>query len=217
MFIGHFGVALATKKVAPRPSLGTLVIAALLPDLLWSAFLLLRWERVAIVPGATVVSPLDFVSYPLSHSLVADTIWAAIVAGGYYAIRRDRAGAGWLAALVLSHWALDVVSHRPDVPILLGGPKVGLGLWNALPAALAAELGLLAVGTWVYAKATGARDRMGTGSLVALVALLTALYFASLVGPPPPSTEALAASGLAQWLFVAWAYWLDRHRAPRGQ
>jgi hypothetical protein len=196
MFIGHFGVALATKKVAPRPSLGTLVIAALLPDLLWSAFLLLRWERVAIVPGATVVSPLDFVSYPLSHSRVADTIWAAIV---------------------LSHWALDVVSHRPDVPILLGGPKVGLGLWNALPAALAAELGLLAVGTWVYAKATGARDRMGTGSLVALVALLTALYFASLVGPPPPSTEALAASGLAQWLFVAWAYWLDRHRAPRGQ
>jgi hypothetical protein len=217
MFLGHFGVALAAKKVAPRPSLGTLVLAAQLVDGLWPALVLLGWEKVAVVPGATVVSPLDFVSYPYTHSLVAGAIWAALLAGGYFALRRDRRGAAWIAALVLSHWLLDVASHRPDVPVLLDGPKVGLGMWNSLPLSLAVELGLFAAGTWIYARATIARDRVGRWSLVAFVAVLAALYLASLFGPPPPSAEVLAVSGLTGWLFVAWAYWIDRHRAPRGQ
>ena len=71
MFIGHFGVALAAKKVAPRPSLGTLTLAALLIDGIWPVFLLLGWETVEIRPGITAVSPLDFVSYPYTHSLIA--------------------------------------------------------------------------------------------------------------------------------------------------
>src|SRR5215470_3818452 len=139
MFIGHFGVAMAAKKVAPKPSLGTLVLAALLVDGIWPVFLLLGWERVAIVPGITAVTPLEFVSYPYTHSLVAGALWAALLGGGYYALRRDANGAGWIAALVLSHWMLDFASHRPDMPLWPGSPTVGLGLWYSIPLTFIAE------------------------------------------------------------------------------
>src|SRR5512140_3698583 len=117
MFIAHFGVAMAARRVAPRPSLGTLVLAAMLIDGIWPVFLLTGWERVEIVPGLMAASPLNFVSCPYTHSLAFCALWAALFAGGYYALRRDRAGALWLAALVLSHWLLDFASHRPDLPL----------------------------------------------------------------------------------------------------
>ena len=213
MFIGHFGVALAAKKVAPRPSLGTLTLAALLVDGIWPVFLLLGWEKVEIHPGITAVSPLDFVSYPYTHSLVAGAFWAALLAGAYYVARRDRGGALWLAALVLSHWILDFISHGPDMPVGLSGPTVGLGLWYSVPATLVAEYGLLALGAWAYASATRPRDRTGTWALWIYVATLAAIYAASVAGPPPPSVHTIAIVGLLGWAFVAWAYWIDRHRA----
>jgi membrane-bound metal-dependent hydrolase YbcI (DUF457 family) len=212
MFIGHFGLALAAKKVAPRPSLGTLLLAALLVDVIWPIFLLLEWEEVQIVPGITAVTPLLFVSYPYTHSLVFGALWAALFAGSYYALRRDRIGALWLAALVLSHWVLDFVSHRPDMPLWPGGPKVGLGLWNSLPATLCVEFALLGIGVWLYASITRPRDRIGTYTLWAFIATLAAIYLSSVFGPPPPSVQVLAISGLLGWLFVGWAYWIDRHR-----
>ncbi len=214
MFIGHFGLAMAAKKVAPTPSLGTLVLAAILVDGVWPVFLLLGWERVEIVPGITAVTPLLFVSYPYTHSLVAGAFWAALLGGGYYAVRRDAAGAGWIAALVLSHWVLDFASHRPDMPLWPGGPKVGLGLWYSLPATLVVEFALLGVGAWLYLAATRARDRLGRILLAALVATLAVIYLASVFGPPPPSVQVLAMSGILGWLFIAWAYWIDRHREP---
>jgi membrane-bound metal-dependent hydrolase YbcI (DUF457 family) len=216
VFIGHFGLAMATKKVAPGPSLGTLVLAALLVDGIWPVFLLLGWEKVEIVPGITAVTPLLFVSYPYSHSLVAGALWAAVLAGAYYLRRRDRGGALWLAALVVSHWVLDFVSHRPDMPLWPGGPRVGLGLWYSLPATLAVEFGLFGVGAWLYASATRPRGRIGTYAFGAFVALLAAMYLASVFGPPAPSVQVLAMSGLLGWLFVLWAYWIGRHRAAVG-
>lgn len=212
MFIGHVGLAFAAKKLAPRPSLGTLALAAQLVDGVWPVFLLLGWEKVEIVPGITAVTPLDFVSYPYTHSLVAGAVWALLLAGGYYGLRRDRVGAGWIAALVLSHWVLDFVSHRADMPLWPGGPKVGLGLWYSVPATLIVEFALFAGGVWLYVSATRPRDRIGTYALAAFVGLLVALYLASVFGPPPPSVEVLALSGILGWLFVAWAYWIDRHR-----
>jgi uncharacterized membrane protein (UPF0136 family) len=213
MFIGHFGVALAAKNVAPRPSLGTLTFAALLVDGVWPVFLLLGWEKVEIKPGITAVSPLDFVSYPYTHSLVAGVLWAALFAGAYYLVRRDRVSALWLAALVLSHWVLDFISHGPDMPVGLSGPTLGLGLWYSVPATLVVEFGLLALGAWVYASITRPRDRKGSWTLWIYVATLGAIYAASVAGPPPPSVQAIEISGFLGWLFVAWAYWIDRHRA----
>ena len=126
MFLGHFGVALAAKKVAPRPALGTTIMAAQWADGVWPIFVLLGLEHVEIKPGATRVTPLDFVSYPYTHGLVADIGWAALFAS--------------------------------------------------------------------------------------FLLVLAILYLASVFGPPPPSEEVLAVSGLAGWLFAAWGYWIERHR-----
>ncbi len=214
MFIAHFGVAMAARRVAPRPSLGTLLLAAMLADGIWPVFVLLGWEKVEIVPGITTVTPLLFTSYPYTHSLLFDALWAALLGGSYYALRRDRGGALWLAALVLSHWVLDFVAHRPDMPLWPGGPTAGLGLWYSLPATLAVEFAIFGGGVWLYATATRARDRIGSTAWWALVLTLAAIYLSAVFGPPPPSVEVLALSGLLGWLFVAWAYWIDRHRLP---
>ncbi|MCP5117677.1 MAG: hypothetical protein GY953_43190, partial [bacterium] len=116
MFIGHFGVGLAAKRVAPRTSLGWLIAAPLLLDVLWPIFLLLGWESVRIDPEATAVAPFDFVSYPISHSLLAVAGWAGLAAVLYWKISRYRPGALAIAAGVISHWVLDLLVHRPDLP-----------------------------------------------------------------------------------------------------
>jgi membrane-bound metal-dependent hydrolase YbcI (DUF457 family) len=213
MFIGHFGLALAAKKVAPRPSLGTLVLAAQLVDGVWPILLLLGWETVEIVPGTTTVTPLVFTWYPYTHSFAAGVVWGALLGGAYYAIRRDRNGALWVGALVLSHWFLDLVVHQPDLPLWPDGPRFGLGLWNSLPATLALEFGIFGAGLWIYARGTQRRDRLGDVLLWLFAATLVVIYLGAVFGPPPPSVRALAISGLLGWLFVAWAYWIDRHRA----
>ena len=212
MFIGHFGLALAAKKVAPKPSLGTLTLAAQLVDGIWPVFLLLGWEQVRIVPGTTAVTPLLFVSYPYTHSLAAGVFWGGLLGGSYYGLRRDHNGALWLCALVLSHWVLDFISHGPDMPLWPGSPRFGLGLWDSVPATLFVEFALFALGVWVYARATRPRDALGSILFWLFVAVLGALYLASVFGPPPPSVQLLAMTGLLGWLFLAWAYWIDRHR-----
>ncbi|HEY6892969.1 MAG TPA: hypothetical protein VI258_02290 [Rhodanobacteraceae bacterium] len=214
MFLGHFGVAFASKRVAPRLSLGTTVLAAQWADGLWPLLALLGVEQVEIRPGITRVTPLDFVSYPWSHSLLADLVWAAIFALVYGTLRKDRRGAAWLAVLVLSHWVLDVIAHRPDMPTWPGGPKLGMGMWDSLPATLVVEFGLFGVGLWLYIASTVARDTLGKVLMWTFAITLVVLYFAAVFGPPPPSTLALAFTGLFGWLFVAWAYWIDRHRVP---
>jgi hypothetical protein len=117
MFIGHYGVALAAKRLAPRASLGTLILAAEFVDALWPIFLMAGIEHVRIAPGITRVSPLGFYDYPISHSLVTVIGWAAGFGIVYFALRRYASGAWVAAALVLSHWFLDALVHRPDMPV----------------------------------------------------------------------------------------------------
>src|ERR1044072_5862045 len=193
MFLGHFAVGLAAKRVAPRASLGTLVAAAQLADLLWPIFLLVHAEHVVIRPGTTPVTPLEFVSYPYSHSLAMLAVWGALFAGGYALIRRN----GWVApltifALVLSHWLLDLVMHVPDMPLTLTGPdRLGLGLWRSLPMSLALEVAAFAAGVLIYVGATAPRDRVGRIGFAALLGFLLLVYAASVLGPPPPSDRAI--------------------------
>jgi hypothetical protein len=212
MFLGHFAVALGAKKAAPRASLGALVFGAQLADLLWPIFLLLGWEQVRIVPGITRVTALDFISYPYSHSLFAQILWAVAVGFVYFAVRGNARAAIVLAACVPSHWVLDYVFHRPDMPLFPGGARYGLGLWNSLAATLAVELILFATGIVLYLTATVAKDRAGQWALWSLLILLLLLYLGSAFGPPPPSEHALSVTALALWLTVPWAAWADRHR-----
>jgi hypothetical protein len=180
---------------------------------LWPTFLLLGIERVRIEPGATVVVPLDFVSYPISHSLLTVCGWALLVGGIYYVLRRDRRGALVLGLAVVSHWLLDAIVHRPDLPLLPGGAYlVGFGVWSSFTATLTIELALFASGVWLYVRSTRATDPLGHWTLLALIGFLVVVHAANLLGPPPPNVTALAWVGQAQWLLVAWGYWVDRHR-----
>jgi hypothetical protein len=216
MFLGHFAIALAAKPIAPRVSLGTLFLAAQLADLLWPTLLLLGVEQVRIVPGTTVVTPLSFDHYPVSHSLLALIGWGAVLGLVHYGRRHDARAGAVLALLVVSHWALDALVHRPDLPLLPGNAlRIGAGLWNSLPATLLLELGGLAVGAFIYRRATQALDTLGRVLLLGLLALLLAIYAANLLGPAPPGVSAIAYVGHAQWLLVAWGYWIDRHRTAR--
>jgi membrane-bound metal-dependent hydrolase YbcI (DUF457 family) len=213
MLLGHYGVALAAKRYAPRTSLGTLILAAQLLDLLWPLFLLAGWERAHIVPGLMAASSLDFEHYPISHSLLAALLWAALVGGAYLVFRRYPRGAAVIALAVVSHWLLDVLMHRADLPLWPGSSvKVGFGLWNSIAATLLVEVVLLGVGLAMYSRVTQPRERTGTRALVAMVAVLVLLLFAAVFAPPPHSESTLAIASLALWLFVPWGYWVDRHR-----
>ena len=214
MFIGHYALAFGAKKVAPTVSLGMLFLACQFADLMWPTLLLLGVEVVQIDPGNTAVTPLNFVSYPFSHSLVMLTVWSAVVALAYRGLRHAGTTATrTVGILVVSHFVLDFLTHRPDLPLTIGGSiKVGLGLWNAPVWTVTIEGLLFALGVWLYVQATTARDRIGSVGLWSLVAFLLVIYAANLLGPPPPSVMAIAGAGHALWLFVAWAYWVDRHR-----
>src|ERR1700686_2283947 len=187
MFLGHFGLAFAAKKAAPKTSLGTLVFAAQFADMLWPILLLLGLEHVRIVPGLLRASPFDFTSYPISHSLVAQLGWGALLSLIYFAVKRDGKSALIVGALVPSHWVLDFIAHRPDMPIYPGGSKYGLGMWNSVPLTISVEYLLFAAGVALYVSATRAKDTTGKWAVWSLVALLAILYPASLWGPPPPS------------------------------
>ena len=209
-------MALAAKRVDTGASLGTTVMAAQWADGVWPLFVLLGLEHAEIRPGITAVTPLDFVSYPFSHSLVADLGWAALFALAYGTLRKDWRAALWLGALVMSHWMLDVVAHRPDMPTWPGGPKLGAGLWNSAagdagrgirrcsaPASGSTAARRRRATAWAdvlpWTFVGNARDHLPRGGLRSAASRASAYWrFPASLG----------------WLFVAWGYWIDRHRAP---
>ena len=213
MFIGHFGAGFALKPAARKVSLGTLFLSAQFLDLLWPVFLLLGVERVEIDPGNTKLTPLDFVHYPITHSLLGAFCWAVLVGVIYALVRKYKTGAWVCGIAVFSHWVLDLLVHRPDLPLVPGESlRIGLGLWNHPTVEMILEFAIFVVGLWLYLRTTRATDRTGTWALVGLVAFLVAIHIGNIMGPPPPSVEAIGWLGNAQWLFVIWAYWVDRHR-----
>jgi membrane-bound metal-dependent hydrolase YbcI (DUF457 family) len=218
MFLGHYGVAFAGKRVGPHTSLGTLTFAGQFLDELWPILLLLGIEQVRIVPGLMAANPLNFVYYPYSHSLLMAVVWGILVGGAYFLSRRYGRGACIIGILVVSHWFLDLPMHRADLPLWPGAssPKVGWGLWNSIPATYVIEFAIYAIGIAIYLRATRARDRIGSWGLWAYILVLAILYVMS-NGSPPPSERALAWSALGIWLFVPWAWWVDKHREYVGR
>ncbi len=213
MFIGHFAVGLSAKKVAPQVKLGTLFLAAQFLDLLWPIFLILGIEHARIAPGNTAFTPFDFYDYPFSHSLLASIIWAVLFGRIYYYVKKNLRNSIIVGCVVFSHWLLDFISHKPDLAIAPGiHIALGLGLWNSIIGTIFIE-GFLFIGAvCIYIRATKSIDRIGNYAFCGLIALLLISYIANITSPPPPNMTAVAYAGFAQWLFIAWAYWIDRHR-----
>ncbi len=212
MFIGHNAVGFASKKLAPSTSLLLLMGAPMLLDLLWPIFLLLGIEHVRIQPGATKLTPLDFYDYPWSHSLLMAAVWSIVAGGLYFAFTRYKRGAIVLGIGVISHWVLDYLTHRADLPLWPGGPKVGLGMWNVPVAEIGAEAALFAIGVAIYRNVTRPRDTVGNIAFWAFTIVLAAVFVVNAGGTPPPNVRVLAWMALSMWLLPLWAGWFDRHR-----
>ncbi|HYS20317.1 MAG TPA: metal-dependent hydrolase [Gemmatimonadales bacterium] len=217
MFIGHYALALAAKRAAPRTSLGTLFVAVQLADMLWPILLLLGWEHAHFEAGPNPFLVLWLDSIPISHSLLTLIAWGTLFAGLYHWHTGYARGALVVALAVVSHWVLDFVTHRPDMPLYPGGPKLGLGLWNSVAGTIVVEAAMFVFGVWMYLRATRARDAVGRYGLAALLTVLVLSYVGSLLGGAPPSMRAVEIGGIVfGWLFVWWAAWGDRHREGYG-
>jgi membrane-bound metal-dependent hydrolase YbcI (DUF457 family) len=217
MFIGHFAVGFAAKRIVPQVSLAVLFVAVQFADLLWPFLLALGFEQVAIDPGNTSVTPLDFISYPYSHSLVFAIAWGLLFAFAYEKLSHTRGVFFVLAALVVSHWVLDFVTHRPDLPLYPGGARYGLGMWKSLPLTAVVETAMYAIGVFVYATSTRPRDAIGRWGFWAFVVFLLVVYAGNLMGPPPPSVPAIYLLGMVgSIVLLAWSWWVDEHRTAAG-
>ena len=214
MFSGHFGLSYASKRAAPRVSLATLILAAQWLDTLWPIFLLLGVEHVRVDPGNTRLTPLDFYDYPWSHSAAAAAAWGLAFGGVHFALKRSVRTAALLAALVFSHWVLDFLTHRPDLPLWPGGPRVGLGLWNAPAASIVLEAVIYFGGAAIYLRATRPRDAIGRWAAWAFMALIALTHVASSLGPPPSMPALAWMAALLPWPLLLLAWWSDRHREP---
>ena len=213
MLVGHLAVGLSIKRVEPKISLGTLIAAAMFADLLWPIFMLAGIEQVGILPGVKLNRMIGYdIAY--SHSLLMDAIYAALFAAVYFVWRRYSRGAWMLLIAVLSHWLLDVVSHRPDMPIAPGVHTVfGLGLWNSIPATILVEGGFWLLAIITYVRATYPKGRAGTYGFWSAIALLTVVGAGNLVAPPPSDPVRAGIGSLTFFLLiVAWAYWMEHVR-----
>jgi len=213
MFLGHFGLGFAAKKWNRRPSLGTYFMAVQFLDLLWPTLLLRGIEKVEVQPGNTAFTPLNFVYYPYSHSLLAAIVWGLLFGLVYLLITKDRKSSLLMVVLVFSHWVLDFITHRADLPLSpWSNLKFGLGLWNNIPATIISELLIFGGGIVLFLKTTTSKHIRGHIVLWSFVAFMLTIYFLNAFGHPPDSKDSIAILGLTQWFLVAWGYWIDGTR-----
>ena len=208
MFIGHFGLGLASRKARTLPSLAIIFMAVQFLDLLWPVFCLLGIESFEIEPGNTKLTPLNFSNYPYSHSLLMALVWGFLFGLVYFLFTKNKRAAFITGLLVLSHWVLDLLVHRPDLPLTpFSDVKLGLGLWNSPVVEIILEAGLFIGGTIFYYRAVQPKRKFAFWSLIIFLVLI---HIANLVGPPPPSVTAVAWAGNLTWLFVLWAWWVEK-------
>jgi hypothetical protein len=217
MLVGHYAAGLVAKRVEPQVSLGTLVLAAMLADFTWCFFMIAGIEHVQFKPGMGAGNYFNAINIAMSHSLLMDGIWAALFAAAYFVRRHHPRGALVIFLATLSHWPLDFISHRPDMPL---APRThayfGLGLWASIPATLIVEGSFWLVAIIFYVRVNRPLNRAGTYVFWSGTVLLTLLWCSNIAGPPPRNpTVAPVASLVIFSLSVAWAYWVNRLRADR--
>lgn len=216
MFIGHYAPALVAAAHPKAPGLGTLFVAAQLVDFAFFGFVLLGIEHLRIVPGITEMNALDLHHMPYTHSLVGGAVWGAGFGAIVYALTKNRTGALIAAAVVLSHWLIDLLVHRPDLTLAGSPPMLGLGLWNVPMVAMPLELLLIGGAFAYYVAATRAQGGGGWTPLIVLALLLIVVQMVDWFGPPPdeagPQLALTALGAYAATAIAAW--WAGRGRGP---
>jgi hypothetical protein len=216
MFIGHFGVAFGAKKITPALSLGLFFIAVQFLDLLWPILILLHIEHAAIVPGITKMSPIDFTDYPISHSLLMSVIWGILFGSIFWLVKKDFRSALILGLCVVSHWVLDIVVHRPDLPLYPGNSqKLGFGLWNYPVIEPVIEMLIFLAGFILYLKTTVSKNAIGKYGLWVLIAFLIFSHFYSFFSPEPTDIGSVAWSAQIIWVLIILAFWVDHNRVRK--
>jgi hypothetical protein len=202
MLVGHLSVGLIGKRVEPKISLGTWMLAVLLADLIFFPLLIAGVEHVDAGVGY----------FPYSHSLVTNAIWGGLFAAGYYLLRRYPRGAWLLFGAVLSHWVLDVISHRPDMQLSPGVSTVwGFGLWNSTPATLIVEGGFWLLAIIIYLRAGHPRSGAFHFAFWIGIALLTLVWYGNIRRGMDADAVRAGVGGLILFsLVVAWGYWINR-------
>jgi hypothetical protein len=207
MFVGHYAIALAAKRLEPKTSLGWTFLAVQFLDILWAPAILLGIEHARLLPGFIPASPLVLYDMPWTHGLLMAVGWSWLV----FRLSKSLV----LGGCVFSHWVLDYIAHVHDLPLFRGGPEVGLGLWRYRHATFLTETALLLIGLVVYLQATRPRKRAGDYAVPAFVVFLIALGALNLYGPPPTSVQMVAIEAEAVYLVLAAiAFALDRLREP---
>jgi membrane-bound metal-dependent hydrolase YbcI (DUF457 family) len=212
MFIGHFAVGLALKKTEPRIPLGVWLAAAQFLDILWPVFLLTGLEKVAVVPGITRVTPLDLQVLDWSHSLAMVALWSVLFGAVTFAFVRSGRAFLFTALAVASHWLLDYVTHRPDMPLAPHSARYGLELWNSMAGTLIVEIGMFVLGVFIYTRGAVPQSKRAWLHFAFFIGFLTIMYFMAIFGPPPPNNQTIIgimAIALVP-LVILWASWIDR-------
>jgi hypothetical protein len=201
MFVGHYGVSFAAKGLDRTIPLWLLFVAVQWLDVVWAPLVLVGVEKVRIVPGITASNPLDLYYMPFTHSLVAAVLWsgAAFVLYRIVWSRTDVLAASVVSGAVLSHWVLDFVVHRADLPLYDNTAKVGLGLWDSAGLAFGLEAVLLFGGMYLYFR-TGVVRRWPT---IVFGVLMLAMHAVTFFGAPPASDRAAAVAALAAYVVFA--------------
>jgi hypothetical protein len=213
MFIGHYAVGLGAKKLIPELNLAWLIFACHLLDLIWPILVMFGLEHVVVEPGATVMTPLNFISYPYSHSLIMAVFYAVVYALFLKRYNLTNKSLWIIGAVVLSHWFLDYVTHRPDMPIFFNSFKFGLGLWNYKAVTVITETIMFSTGIILYLKSRHKVTKKQNIAFWSMIGFLSILYISNIFAPTPPintPVEVIAGSGLALWIIVYWAYFADK-------
>jgi hypothetical protein len=216
MFVGHYCVSYGAKAWKGAVPLWLLFLAVQFLDVLWGVFVLLGFEKVRIVPGITATNPLDLYYMPYTHSLVAALVWSLLAGLAYHFWNRGIGGGVVIGAAVFSHWLLDLVVHRPDLPLVGNQFKVGLGLWNVPALALLLEVSLLLAGLAAYLRSTQHAKSGGTVGFLVFSVVLVGVQLLVFFGSPPGSANAAALTALVAYVvFAGAAGWLETRRRPR--
>jgi hypothetical protein len=217
MFVGHYGPSFAIKSTQVSLPMWALFLGVQLLDVGWSALVFLGVEKVRIVPGITASNPLDLYYMPYTHSLVAAFAWAlaGIIVCRVLLKLRDWSAGIWFGIAIFSHWVLDFLVHRRDLPLYDDTAKVGMGIWNYPAVALCLEAMVLFGGMIMYLRRTRPLSSIGRFGPPIFGVLMLAIQVYIFFGPPPTSPLAAAATALVSYLlFAAVAQWLDRNRQP---